>query len=95
MNSPVVQNQNQLLMLRKQKNLSQKRVAALLGLRDPLTLSRYERGRVLPQFVTALKMQALYGLPVHVMFAGLYAELKSEMVSKLDDQAFGSKVKED
>jgi len=79
--------QNQLLLLRKKKNLSQKRAAAMLGLRDPITLSRYERGLVLPQFTTALRMQALYEAPLHVIFAELYSSLRAEMQENAQGQS--------
>ena len=62
---------NQLVLVRKRKNLSQKRVAHLIGLRDATALSRYESGRALPPLKTALRLAALYDATLSEMFPEL------------------------
>ena|ERR1700722_4627881 len=77
---------NQLLLFRKQMNLSQKRVARMIGLRDATLLSRYEAGWEAPPLKTAMKLAALYdvGLP----------EIFHELSARARSQVFGSTTEE-
>jgi len=62
---------NQLVLLRKRKYLSQKRVARIIGLRDATLLSRYEKGREAPPLKTAMKLAALYDVALPEIFRDL------------------------
>jgi transcriptional regulator with XRE-family HTH domain len=62
---------NQLVLLRKQRNLSQRRVARIIGLRDATLLSRYESGQEAPPLKTAMKLAALYDVTLPEIFKEL------------------------
>jgi transcriptional regulator with XRE-family HTH domain len=70
---------NQLVLLRKRMNLSQKRVARIIGLRDATLLSRYEGGREAPPLKTALKLAALYDVPLPEIFRELSVRARTQV----------------
>lgn len=70
---------NELVLCRKRRALSQKRVASLLGQRDTSMLSRYENGRSLPPLPTALRLEIIYRAPVAYLYPGLYKELREQI----------------
>jgi transcriptional regulator with XRE-family HTH domain len=70
---------NQLVLLRKRMNLSQKRVARIIGLRDATLLSRYEGGREAPPLKTALKLAALYDVTLPEIFRELSAQARTQV----------------
>lgn len=57
---------------------SRKQLASLLGC-DTTTLSRLERGSVLPRLPTALCLEALYKKPVANLYPELYHELRDHV----------------
>jgi transcriptional regulator with XRE-family HTH domain len=73
------QNTNQLSAYRRRMQYSQKRVASLLVLSDSATLSRYEQGHLLPSLSTALRLSAIYRVPVEFLFQGLYVKIREEV----------------
>jgi transcriptional regulator with XRE-family HTH domain len=65
--------ENYLRMYRKRSGLSQDEVAYLLGGKSGTIASRYERFRRTPSLETALACEAIYGVPVKELFAGVSA----------------------
>jgi transcriptional regulator with XRE-family HTH domain len=61
---------------------SQKQVASLLDLPYSAMLSRYEQGHLLPSLSTALRLGAIYRVPVDFLFEGLYVKLREEVRAK-------------
>lgn len=70
---------NRLWQYRKRRGLTQTQVAAILGYVPTTYLSEYERGRKLPNLVTALKLEIIYRIPVAYLYADLYHRLKAEL----------------
>ena len=73
---------NQLVFIRKRMNLSQKRVARMIGLRDATVLSRYERGRALPPLKTALKIALLYDVTIPEIFDELSQRARLQLFAR-------------
>lgn len=67
-------------------NLSQKRVARVIGLRDASVLSRYESGRASPPLKTALKLAALYDTTISEMFPELSRRCMMQVLGQEDEQ---------
>lgn len=61
---------------------SQKHVAALLGHKDGVMLSRYEKGSSIPPLRTALQLEIIYRVPVAFLYGGLYDGMRDEIRSK-------------
>jgi transcriptional regulator with XRE-family HTH domain len=70
---------NRLFVLRKQRNLSQKQVSALIGQKDRTMLSKYERGHVVPSLQIAAKFEALFETSVSNIFPGLFSRSENEV----------------
>jgi transcriptional regulator with XRE-family HTH domain len=51
---------NRLSFFRKLRHLSQKQMAALIGLKDRTMISKYERGQVLPSLPVESKMEIVF-----------------------------------
>jgi transcriptional regulator with XRE-family HTH domain len=51
---------NRLSFFRKLRHLSQKQMAALVGLKDRTMISKYERGQVLPSLPVESKMELVF-----------------------------------
>ena len=66
--------ENYLRMYRKRVGLSQDEVASLLGAKFGAKTSRYERFARIPSLVHALECEAIYGIPVKELFAGISAK---------------------
>jgi len=69
---------NYLLSLRKRFGLTQKETAFLLGVKSGAKVSRYERFQRVPNLKTALAFQALFGVPVAELFAGVFEHVEKE-----------------
>lgn len=61
-------------MDRKRAALSQDEVAFLLGMNGGAKICRHERRSRAPTLETALAYEALYGVPVSELHAGVYGE---------------------
>jgi len=70
---------NYLWIARKKAGLGQKSVARLLGYKSISPVSEYETGRLLPSLRTALKLAALYNVPVAQLYRPLYREVEAEI----------------
>jgi len=84
---------NYLRSHRKQSGLSQEEVAFLLGCENGALVSRYEKRKRLPPLETALACEAVFGVPIAELFAGIReravrdvekrrAELKTRLQTK-------------
>jgi transcriptional regulator with XRE-family HTH domain len=73
---------NYLRTFRKRAGLSQKDVALLLGCTNESKASRYERFVREPTLVTALACEALFGIPLSELFAGIYDEAYEAVVTR-------------
>lgn len=67
---------NHLRSYRKRLGLSQAEIAYLLGCKSAAKVSRYERFQRIPGLVTALRYEAVFGVPANVLFAGLADEAR-------------------
>jgi transcriptional regulator with XRE-family HTH domain len=63
--------ENYLRTHRKRSGLTQEEVAFLLGCEDGSQVSRYEKRRHLPPLETALACEAIFGVPIAELFAGV------------------------
>lgn len=70
---------NQLRRFRREMGLSQKEVATVLGLNNAAPVSRWEKGIVLPETMSALKLAALYRSSVDVIYSDLRFELSEDL----------------
>jgi len=67
---------NYLRTYRKRAGLSQDEMAYLLGCRSGAKVSRYERFARQPTLQTALAYEAIFGVPVRDLFAGIYQKVE-------------------
>jgi transcriptional regulator with XRE-family HTH domain len=63
---------NYLRSYRKKSGLTQSEVGFLLGRANGALVSRYEKRRRLPPLQIALALEALLGIPVSQLFAGIH-----------------------
>lgn len=77
---------NYLSSHRKRLSLSQEEVAFLLGVKGQLDrgikVSRDENHARTPSLETALTYEAIYGIPVRELFAGLYAQVEQDVAER-------------
>ena len=73
---------NRLVLYRKRMRLSQKQVAAILGLRNASILSNYERGTSRPSLERALALETIYRVPVAFLFPELYERIRARVREK-------------
>lgn len=76
---------NYLRSHRKRLSLSQEEVAFLLGAKGMdkgIKVSRDENLARTPSLETALMYEAIYGVPIRELFAGLYAEVEREVAKR-------------
>ena len=76
---------NYLRSKRKQFSLTQEEVAFLLGLKGMDRggkVSRDENFSRMPTLETALAYEAMYGIPIRELFAGLYEQVAKEVFSR-------------
>lgn len=59
--------------------LTQEHVAAALGLKRSKLLSRLEQEYRTPQFRTAIKLSAIYRVPIEFLFPKLYERVRLEI----------------
>jgi transcriptional regulator with XRE-family HTH domain len=73
---------NYLRTYRRRAGLSQPDVAFLLGCKSKAKISRFELGTNLPTLKTALAYQAIFGVPVSELFAGVFEEIEREVTER-------------
>jgi len=69
-------------MHRKRSALSQIEVAYLLGTQSAAKVCRYERFVREPGLQTALAYEVVFGVPVSVLFAGLFEQTERDVTSR-------------
>jgi len=67
---------------RRQKGLTQKEVAKILGFKTGSIISKWERGFSFPSTPSLLKLSALYGRQVEALFIDLFQKIKEEVLSE-------------
>ena len=70
---------NDLARYRRRMGLSQAQVAKLLGFKNTKNVSNLELGRYFPSIPTALKLGAIYRVPVDFLFSHLYMHFRSRI----------------
>jgi transcriptional regulator with XRE-family HTH domain len=85
---------NYLRTYRKRFGLSQKELSFLLGVKRSEKVCRYEKFQQVPNLKTALAFQAVFGVPVAELFAGIYDQAEKEiskrariLMRKMQDEA--------
>lgn len=82
--------QNYLRSYRTRAGLLQRDVAFILGCESGEKVSRYEKRRRLPPLETALAYEAVFGVPVAELFAGLRDTVGRQIQRRLGE--FGSRL---
>lgn len=85
---------NNLRRFRREKGLSQKEVAEIMGLESSSVVSRWEKGTRLPDTMNALKLAALYRSAVDVIYQDLRFKLTDEILDR-EEAVIGSGVNQD
>ena len=67
---------------RRRAGLSQKDVAALLGLHSVSQISRYEQFRRSPPLKVVLTYEVIFGKPVSRIFEGTFVEVQKTVVQR-------------
>ncbi|MBZ5565863.1 MAG: helix-turn-helix transcriptional regulator [Acidobacteriia bacterium] len=75
--------ENYLKTYRKRAGLTQREVAFLLGCENGAQVSRYEKRRRVPPLCAALACEAVFGVPVAELFAGLSERAGKEIQKRL------------
>lgn len=75
--------QNQLALLRKRNGWRQKQIAVLLNHKTSNQISRFERGAELPTLETALKLQIIFHLPLHLIFDQCFKTCIGEIAQQI------------
>lgn len=73
---------NQIRRYRLKQRLKLKQVAGLIGLADPSHLSHWEKGRKMPTLSNALKLSAVIGCPVEILYADFFNTYRSHIFRK-------------
>lgn len=74
---------NYLRTYRKRAGLTQQEVGFLLGCKSGDLISRYEKRRRLPPLETALACEAIFGVPVSELFAGVREARKKDIRNRM------------
>jgi transcriptional regulator with XRE-family HTH domain len=74
---------NYLRSYRKKSGLTQNEVGFLLGRTNGAQISRYEKCRRLPPLEIALALEALLGVPVSQLFAGIHESANADIRKRL------------
>jgi len=73
---------NYLRTHRRRAGFSQDEVAFVLGCRSGAKASRHERHSRVPGLETALAYEALFGVPVRELFAGVYQKVETDVLKR-------------
>ncbi len=84
---------NYLRRYRKQSGLTQEEVAFLLGCQCGAKVSRYENLAREPSLATAFACQAIYRVPAHEIFPGIYTVVEKQV--KRRAHVLGAKLDDD
>jgi len=78
---------NYLRTIRMRAGLSQDEMAALLGVASGAEVSRHETFRRLPSLKTALRYEAIFGVPLRELFAGEYQKVEKDLQARAQELA--------
>ena len=82
---------NKLKSLRRTNCYSRKKIARILGQTDTSTLSRWERGLLLPSLLQAFRLSRIYKVLPHELFHEVWNELgKDQSLLALENEPFNS-----
>ena len=70
---------NKLARFRRRRNLSLRQMAKVMGHESHSALCNYERGAVIPELETALRLEIVLRTPVAFLFPELYETLRNEI----------------
>jgi len=73
---------NRLWKYRKERGLTQRDVAYILGIKNASQISHWERGDKIPGTRNILKLSALYQRLPNDLLWGLYEELREEVIAR-------------
>ncbi len=76
---------NNIWRYRKRHGLSQNDVACFLASHDGSSVSRFEQGTREPSLRAALAYHAIFSVPVHELFPGIYEEVEKEVQQRARD----------
>lgn len=76
---------NNLRQARKRRGLERKQVAFLLERKSTDEISRYEKGEYLPSLRTALLLEAIYQMPIRLLFQAMFDEYRTEILRKTQE----------
>lgn len=76
--------ENYLKAYRKKTSLTQREVSFLLGWKAGDQLSRFERCHHQPPLRTALALEAIYGVPVAELFAGVRQSVDRDVEARIE-----------
>ena len=68
---------------RRKSGLTQREVAFLLGIHNGAQVSRYEKRHRVPPLPTALAFEAVFGIPVGELFAGVKERIAQDVERRL------------
>ena len=83
-------NSSLLALRRKRLGYEQKHIAVLLGHKNTYQISRYETGQRTPSFEEAVKLSALYSLPVRLLFDRYFRRCREKMENKIKNSGLAA-----
>ena len=83
---------NDLVLYRERIGFTQMHVARLLSMRDTTLLSKLEQGHKLPNLFVALRLAALYRVPVDFLYPALYKSIREVLRQRESDMSGEVKV---
>ena len=75
--------ENYLRTYRKKSGLTQREVGFLLGWKSGGSVARYEKRRRLPPLATALAYEAILGVPLSQLFAGIHDAARKNIQKRM------------
>jgi len=76
---------NSLWLYRKKRGLSQRDIAFLFNHKDQSSISGWEKNKCLPSLRNALRLSAILGCPVEILFLPVFNEIRAEVHSRWQD----------
>lgn len=75
-------NPNHIRRFRQQRNLRLRDVARLAGIRDAPHISQWESGKRIPSLENALKLSAILGCPIEVLFSDHFRVIRDDVLER-------------
>ncbi len=77
---------NQIRRYRKKRDLRQRDVSDLLGLKQPCDIYRWETGEKQPSLTNALKLSAALKCPIELLFLDMFKQIQQDMYQERLDE---------